>query len=98
MNVHVNFARRLGSLEYAGNRAWQFMDRYNDVHCHSERALLRPCTVNHGTARKVRSQCQRIGEKAHARNKERLRRGKPRVAKPLRQASRNGPRCLRTAS
>lgn len=76
MNVHANFARRLGSLEYAGNRAWQFMDRYNDVHCHSQR--------------------QSIGEKAHARIEERLRRGKPRVAKPPRQASRNGPRCLRT--
>ncbi len=96
MKYHAGYPQRFGSLQDARNWAREFIDWYNDVHYHSELALMRPSMVHYGRAREVRSQRQRVMEKAYARNPERFLRGAPKIAMPPRQAWINRPNRLCT--
>ncbi len=96
MKYHAGYPQPFGSLQDARNWARQFMDWYNDVHYHSELALMRPCTVHCGRGREVRNQRQRVMEKAYTRNPERFLRGIPKIAMLPREAWINKPNSLCT--
>lgn len=96
MKYSAGYPHRFGSLQDARNWARQFMAWYNDVHYHSELALMRPCQVHYGKAHEVRSLRQRVMERAYAENPKRFLRGKPRIAMPPRQAWINKPKSLCT--